>query len=277
MTRSQGKLGDYEILRDLESGGMGTVSLARKRGAGGFEKLFAIKVMRRELRELDAVRQMFLDEAQLLARIAHSAVAQVYDFGEHDGSLYLVMEYVEGVNVRDLIDCAPPPAVSARVVAAACRGLHAAHELSDLAGTPMNVVHRDVSPENLMLTFDGRVKVLDFGIALMRDRRAPATEFGAIKGKPPYLAPEQVTNQTIDRRTDVFAAGIVLHELITGEPVFRGDSVFAVARAIELAPIAPPSQLRGALPDGLDQAVLRALARAPDDRYPTALAMAEEL
>lgn len=271
------KLGNYEVLRELETGGMGKVLLARKRGAGGFEKLFAIKVMRSELRDQDAVRSMFLDEAQLLARIEHPAVAQVYDFGDHDGGLYLVMEYVSGINFREVIELEPPPGVAARLIAAACRGLHAAHEVTDLAGNPLIVVHRDVSPENLMLTFDGHVKVLDFGIALMRDRRAPVTEFGTIKGKPPYLSPEQIKNETIDRRTDIFASCIVLHEMLTGEPVFTGGSVYAVARAIEHETIRPPSESCGLLPLGLDEAVLRGVQRDPADRFSTALELAEEL
>jgi serine/threonine-protein kinase len=221
---------------------------------------------------------MFLDEAQLLARISHPAIAQIYDFGEDQGTLFLAMEYVAGVPFRDLIARRVLPAqVSARAMADALRGLHAAHELTDLGGQQLAVVHRDVSPDNLMLTFEGQVKVLDFGIALMRGRQAPVTELGTIKGKPPYLSPEQIKNQPIDRRTDIFAAGVVLHEMLTSERLFAGESLLAVARAIEMEPIAPPSQSAGALPRGLDEAVMTALERDPEKRWPTALGFARAL
>ncbi len=260
-------LGGYEVLYQLKAGGMGEVLLARRRGPSGFERLVALKTIRAELRGQDPLRRMFLDEAQLLARLSHPAIAQIYDFGEDDGVLFLAMEYVAGVSFRDLVALSPPPAVSARAMAEVCRALHAAHELTDLAGNPLVVVHRDVSPDNLMLTFDGQVKVLDFGIALTRGRRAPVTEYGTIKGKPPYLSPEQVKNLPVDRRTDVFAASAVLHELVTGAQVFDGDSVFAIARAIELDEVAPPSVAAGPLPAGLDDAVMRGLDRDPDRRW----------
>lgn len=271
------RIGDYEILRAIQSGGMGEVLLGRKYGADGFEKLFAIKTVRSDLREMQAVRTMFADEARILSRLAHPAIAQIHDFGEQNGLLYLVMEYVSGLDFRELMKLDPPPGIACRAVAEVCRGLHAAHELRDLAGHPLGVVHRDVSPENLMLTFDGRVKVLDFGIALIRDRKAPTTEFGAIKGKPPYLSPEQVKGEDIDRRTDVFSASIVLYELLTGEQLFEGGSIYAIARAIEHRDIPPPSRKAGALPDGLDQAVLRGLERNPASRHQSAQLMAEEL
>lgn len=270
-------LGGYDVLYELKAGGMGEVLLARKLGAGGFEKLVAIKTIRSDLRDLDELRAMFLDEARLLGRLNHPAIAQVHDFGEDGDTLYLAMEYVAGVRFSELTRMDPPPVVAARAMAQVCRGLHAAHELKDLAGTALNVVHRDVSPENLMLTFDGRVKVLDFGIALVRGRQAPVTEFGTIKGKPPYLSPEQIKNEPVDRRTDIFAAAVVLHEMLTGEQVFDGDSVYAVARAIEHEDVAPPSELAGELPQGLDEAVMRGLQRDPAERYQTALQMAEAL
>ncbi len=270
-------LGGYDILYELKTGGMGEVLLARKLGTGGFEKLVALKTIRSDLRDVDQLRTMFLDEARLLGRLNHPAIAAVHDFGEDGETLYLAMEYVAGVRFSELVRRDPPAVVCARAMAQACRGLHAAHELADLAGQSLNVVHRDVSPENLMLTFDGRVKVLDFGIALMRGRQAPVTEFGTIKGKPPYLAPEQIKNEPVDRRTDIFAAAVVLHEMITGEQVFQGDSVYAVARSIEHHDVPPPSAIVGDLPEGLDDAVLRGLQRDPQRRYQTAQEMAEAL
>ena len=270
------RLGGWEILRALDAGGMGQVLVARKRGPGGFERLAAVKTIRAELRASDPVRRMFLDEAQLVARLSHPAIAQIYDCGDEDGTLYLAMEYVSGVSLGAL-DLRPPPAVCARIVAAACRGLHAAHELTDLRGQSLGVVHRDVSPDNLMVTFDGQVKVLDFGIALMRGRSAPVTEMGLAKGKPPYLSPQQVTNQPIDRRTDVWSAAVVLHELLTGRPLFDGDSLYAIARAIAEQPIEPPSAIAGPLPSGLDAVVLCGLCRDPEGRFQTAAAFADAL
>ncbi|HTE50563.1 MAG TPA: serine/threonine-protein kinase [Kofleriaceae bacterium] len=264
-------LGGYEVLYQLKAGGMGEVLLARKRGPSGFERLVALKTMRSELRARDELRRMFLDEAQLLARLSHPAIAQIHDFGEDRGVLYLAMEYVAGVRFRDLVEDSPPPAaVSARAMAEVCRALHAAHELRDLSGHALGVVHRDVSPDNLMLTFGGQVKVLDFGIALMRGRQAPVTEYGTIKGKPPYLSPEQIKNQAVDRRTDVFAASAVLHEMLTGAQLFTGDSVYAIVRAIEHDEVAPPSRAAGSLPPGLDHAVMRGLERDPDRRWQSA-------
>jgi len=270
-------LGGCDVLYQLKSGGMGEVLLARKRAAGGFEKLVAVKTIRSDLRALPHLRAMFLDEARLLSRLDHPAIAQVHDFGEEADTLYLVMEYVSGVRFTELIRRRPPPAVCARAMAEVCRGLHAAHQLADRGGAPLGVVHRDVSPENLMMTFGGRIKVLDFGIALMRGRQAPVTEYGTIRGKPPYLSPEQLKNQPLDRRSDVFSAAVVLHEMLTGEPVFTGDSVYAVARAVEHAEVEPPSALAGALPDGLDEVVMHGMARDPEQRFDTALAMAEAL
>ncbi len=277
--RAPDKLGGYQVLHQLEAGGMGEVLLARKRGAGGFERLAAVKTIKAELRDRLELRAMFLDEAKLLARLTHPGIAQIYDFGEEeDGTLFLAMEYVAGVRFTELARRELDPAIAARAMAQVCRGLHAAHELTDLDGRLMGVVHRDVTPENLMLTFEGRVKVLDFGIALVRGRTAPVTEYGTIKGKPPYLSPEQIKNEPVDRRTDLFSAAVVLHELLTGEPVFSGDSVYAIARAIETADVEPPSQLLGApLPEGLDEVVMTGMRRDPDERFQNALAMAEAL
>ncbi|HTJ47481.1 MAG TPA: serine/threonine-protein kinase [Kofleriaceae bacterium] len=270
------KLGDYEVLRALKTGGMGEVLLARRHGPEGFERLVAIKTIRAELAGAAAVRAMFLDEAKLLARLVHPAIAQVTDFGEEAGGLYLVMEYVPGVRFRELAERRVPPAIAARAIAEAARGVHAAHELRDVDGHWMGVVHRDLSPENLMLGWDGQVKVLDFGIALVKGRQAPVTEVGTVKGKPPYMSPEQVKNETVDRRSDVWSLGCVLHEVLTGQPVFDGESIYQVARNVVVQEIVPPSRSHP-MPAGLDAAVMRALDRELATRTPTAAELAEEL
>ena len=272
------RFGAYEILYELKTGGMGAVLLGRRRGPGAFEQLVAIKTIRSEYAQTQAVRAMFLDEAAILARLSHPAIAAVHDFGEDAGTLYMVMEYVAGIAFRDAMDHGLPATVAARAIAEACRGVHAAHELHDLSGHLLGVVHRDISPDNLMIGFDGHVKVIDFGIALIKNRQAPATELGTVKGKPPYMSPEQLKSAAIDRRSDVFSLGVVLWELLTGQHLFDGDSIYAVARAVEHQDIAPPSRALGApLPLGLDAVVMNALDRDLSRRTPTAAAFAEQL
>ena len=271
------QIADYQVLTRISSGGMGDVLLVRRSGVHGFEKLAAIKIIRSNLPNFTEMRTMFLDEARLMARLNHPVISQVYDFGEESNRLYLVMEYVPGISFDALIDRRPPPVVAARAMADVCLGLHAAHRLTDLSGRSLGVVHRDVSPQNLMLNFDGCVKILDFGIALMRDRETRATQHGQIKGKPAYMAPEQLKNQPMDHRTDIFAASVVLYELLTGHRLFVGDNVYAVAKSIEESIILPPSHLVGVLPPGLDDVVMKGLERDPRDRFKSALDMAQEL
>jgi eukaryotic-like serine/threonine-protein kinase len=272
------RFGAYEILYELKTGGMGAVLLGRRRGPGAFEQLVAIKTILASHAQSPAVRAMFLDEAALLARLNHPAIATVHDFGEQRGTLYMVMEYVAGIAFRDVMQHGLPATVAAGAIAEACRGVHAAHELRDLSGHLLGVVHRDISPDNLMFGFDGHIKVIDFGIALVKNRQAPVTELGMLKGKPPYMSPEQVKNEAIDRRSDVFSLAVVLWEMLTGQALFGGDSLYAVALAVEQQDILPPSQVLGArLPPGLDAVVLRALDRDLARRTPSAAAFAEEL
>jgi eukaryotic-like serine/threonine-protein kinase len=271
------RLGTLEIIGELGPGGMGAVLLARKSGAHGFEKLIAVKTIRRDLLRSEQARLMFLDEARLMARLDHPSIAQVHDFGEEDGVLYLAMEYVAGVTLQKLLAAgkAPfPPAVAARLVAEVCRGLHAAHELTDHGGRKLGVVHRDISPNNLMLSFDGHIKILDFGIALFRDREAPVTQVGLLRGKPAYMSPEQLLGRPIDRKSDIYATGIVLWELLTGQKLFTADLMRRISEASEPPAIAPPSSLGGPMPPTLDAAALKALAIRPEDRFPDARAMA---
>jgi tRNA A-37 threonylcarbamoyl transferase component Bud32 len=265
-----------EILKRLGAGGMGEVFLARHHGAYGFKKLVALKLIRADKQQLDNVRKMFMDEARLVALLDHPAIVQVHNFGEHEEQLYLVMEYVAGKSFSRLLSSHSrklSPLISASLAARACRGLHAAHETKDVDGRRLNVVHRDMTPQNLVLTFDGRVKILDFGIALMRARSAPATGAGLVRGKASYLAPEQITGAPIDRRADVYSLSIVLYQLLTAHDLFTtmGDVESRAGR------IAPPSELAGPLPKGLDAVVLKGLAFAPRDRFRDAKEMAEEL
>jgi serine/threonine-protein kinase len=269
-----------EIVARLSSGGMGEVLLARRVGAHGFEKLIAVKTIRADLVHAENVRRMFLDEARLVARLSHPCIATVYDFGELDGALYLAMEYVPGIGLNRIIRkwARPLPAlVAAKVVAQACEGLHAAHELRDRDGRLLGVVHRDVTPQNLILGFDGRTRILDFGIALMRNREAPATEYGVVKGKPSYMAPEQIRHQVVDRRTDIYSISVVLHELLTGRRLFPDDSILATAKAIERGKIDPPGRTTRDVPPALDDIVMQGLAKETADRFSDAREMANAL
>jgi serine/threonine protein kinase len=275
-------LGDYEILSTIKAGGMGEVLMARKQGAFGFEKLVAIKTIRSDLRKHEDLKKMFLDEAHLLSHLEHPAITQVHDFGEDkaDDVLYLVMEYVSGESLSEILtkrQAALPIGVAIRYMDEVLRGLHAAHELKDLNGDSYGVVHRDISPQNLILTFEGRAKIIDFGIALMRDREAPATSLGMPKGKPAYMSPEQINSEHIDRRTDIFAAGVVLHETLTGKRLFRAESIAQTIRKVLDSDVPKPSEFNPNIPPALDAIVLKALERAREKRFENSLQFAEEL
>src|SRR5262245_58532007 len=190
------RLDRYELLAPIASGGMASVWLARLRGKRGFERLFAIKTIKTELTDDNRFQEMFLDEARIASGIQHPNVAQILDLGEQDDILYIVMEWVDGESLAKVRWLARkngtpiPLGLSLRIIADACAGLHAAHELSDRQGNSLGVVHRDVSPQNILVTCTGSVKVIDFGVAKARDRRAGQTQTGVVKGKIRYMAPE---------------------------------------------------------------------------------------
>lgn len=268
-----------EILAPLSVGGMGEVHLARRKGAHGFEKLIALKTIRHDLVEHQEMRRMFLDEARLLARLDHPAVAQVYDFVEQEGQLYLSMEYVPGLPVSKLMQKrkqALPPGVVARIGVEVSRGLHAAHELADLEGKQLGVVHRDVSPQNLMLTFDGRMKILDFGVAFMFDREATTTQSGLFKGKLAYISPEQITGEGVARTSDIYSLSVVLHELLTGRRLFAKSGT-PLSEAIRRRDVPKPSSINPDVPKVLDDAIMKGLQIRPSKRYSDAREMAAAL
>lgn len=256
---------------------MGEVLVARQVGAHQFERLVAIKRLRPDRARQPGLREMFLDEAKIIARVSHPAVTHVYDFGEEDGALFLAMELLSGVTLSELAraQVEVPAGIAVQIVAEVCRGLHAAHEASDPMGRHLGVVHRDISPQNIILTFDGQPKIIDFGIALTRDRQAPATAPGFVRGKLAYLAPEQMVAAPTDARTDVFATSLVLHELLTGKTLFGTATM--IDRAKGLVPILAPSAIVGPLPKILDDAVLRGLADDPKLRFQTAAEMGDAL
>jgi serine/threonine-protein kinase len=235
----------YELLCALATGGMGAVWVARMRGRHGFEKLFAIKTIRPECARDPRFRTMFMDEARIASLLEHPEVVQILDLGEQDGMLYLVMEYVDGDSLHKLYRACEatgtllPPGLVLRVLADACRGLHAAHELRDKEGRPLEVVHRDVSPQNVLLGVNGAVKVIDFGIAKARGRLSEETNTGGLKGRVRYMAPEQALGQKVDRRADVWAIGAVAYHLLRGRSPYDGDDVSLLRGLIAREPIEP--------------------------------------
>jgi eukaryotic-like serine/threonine-protein kinase len=275
-------LGRYEIVGFLASGGMAEVFLARVRGPSGFERPVVLKRMLPHLTRQASFVNMFLDEARILARVRHPSVVQVQELTNEGGELFMVMEYLEGETLaglsRRLIARgeALDPAIAAHVIAEACAGLHAAHELRSDDGLSLGVVHRDVSPQNLFVTFAGSVKILDFGIAKAQDR-VTRTETGDLKGKLDYMSPEQCMSKDVDRRSDVFSLGVVLYELLTLRRLYKRPTPLATLKAITEEPVVPPSRLASSCPKALDSICLRALARDPGERYATAADMRRDL
>jgi tRNA A-37 threonylcarbamoyl transferase component Bud32 len=237
----------YELLCPIASGGMAAVWLARMRGKRGFEKLFAIKTIRGELVDDPRFEQMFLDEARIASAIQHPNVSHILDLGEKSGILYIVMEYIDGESLAKIRKFAAkkgakvPLGVTLRVLADACAGLHAAHELKNADGSNMGVVHRDVSPQNLLVSTSGATKVIDFGIAKAENRGAPRTRTGIVKGKMQYMAPEQARGAGgLDRRVDVWAIGICLYELVGEKLPFDGDNPLEILQQLAAGAPAPP-------------------------------------
>jgi serine/threonine-protein kinase len=278
-------LGRYELLLPVAQGGMATVWAARMKGTRGFSKIVAIKTMLPALSSDPRFEKMFLSEAELASRIKHPNVCEILDLGEQEGVLYLVMEWIDGESLVTLLgDCERsgrrvPFAAAAQIGADAARGLHAAHELKDEGGELVGVVHRDVSPHNILVTYDGIVKIVDFGVAKAMARSDhQATNAGHLKGKVHFMAPEQAFCDEIDRRTDVFALGIVLYQLTTGHHPFRADNELAtLARITSPEPVPAPSMHVADYPPELAEVLLKALAKAPDQRFATMRDFAEAL
>ncbi len=274
-------VGRYELLHRIASGGMATVYLGRVRGIAGFERLLAIKCCHPHLRHDKDFAAMFLDEARLAARIHHPNVVGTLDVGEDD-SLYLVMEYIEGDRLGELVRVAGesstkiPVDLALRIMIDALTGLHAAHELVDGAGAPLNLVHRDVSPQNILVGLDGVTRITDFGIA-KAEQRATVTREGQIKGKVSYMAPEQLNGGEVDRRADVFTAGVVLWETLTGSRLFRTPSDAATMYLVLHGDIPRPSEHNAEVTPEIEAVVAKALERSPAQRYASAAAFADAL
>src|SRR5262245_41520796 len=268
-------LGRYELLLPIAQGGMATVWAARQRGTRGFNKTVAIKTMLPALSDDPQFEQMFLDEAALAAKIHHPNVAEILDLGEQDEILYIVMEWIDGEAVSVLTKALRknraqiPLRLSLRICIQAAAALHAAHELRDENDQHLMLVHRDVSPQNILVTYDGIVKLVDFGVAKAVGRAGGETTAGQLKGKVPYMSPEQARGGTVDRRTDVFAMGIVLYKLTVGVHPFLGESDMVTMRNIIMRPVLSPRMKNPNFSPELEQVLMKCLQKDPERRYQT--------
>ncbi len=264
--------GKYLLLERVNVGGMAEVFLGKAFGVEGFERLMAIKRILPTMVEDSEFITMFLDEARISVQLNHANIVQIYELGKHDESYYIAMEYVSGKDLRHLLERyrkrkeTMPTAQAVLIASKICEGLDYAHRKKDARGMDLNIVHRDVSPQNILLSFDGEVKIIDFGIAKAANR-AQKTQAGILKGKFGYMSPEQVRGLPIDHRSDLFAVGVILYEMLTGERLFVGESDFSTLEKVRNAEVLPPRQYNAQIPEGLEKIILKALAKEVEDRY----------
>lgn len=279
----ESRLGKYQLVQRLAVGGMAELFLARASAKHGFEKTVVLKQILPAYAENPNFISMFMTEAQLAAGLHHPNIAQVYDFGEEDGTFFFAMEYVHGRDLRQVMSAASdarvglPLAQVLHIVIGITAGLHHAHEQRDDMGNPLGIVHRDVSPSNVLVTYEGNVKIVDFGIAKAASL-GPGTVAGELKGKIAYMSPEQCRGELVDRRSDVFSIGTLLWELTVGRRLFRtaGREITLLHR-VEQADVPLPSSLVETYPVALEEIVMKALARNRDDRFDSALQLRSAL
>ena len=274
------QLGGHELVHRLGQGGMASLYLAKRPGAAGFSRYVAVKVVHPHLATDRRFVRMFIDEAKLSARISHPNVVHVEQLGEAEGTYYLVMEYVHGCSLAQLLDAlgrerrALSVEVAVWLAVHIADGLHAAHETAGEDGTPLGIVHRDVSPHNVLISHAGHVKLIDFGIAKARGRR---TETGFMKGKLRYLSPEHARGLSVDRRSDVYALGIVLWETLAMQRLFGQENEVELLEAVRQPTIPPLSAYSRAVPSALEAVVVSALQMDPQNRPQSALEMRKAL
>ena len=277
------RFGQYELLERIASGGMAELFRARRTGVEGFQKIVAIKKILPHIAGNDEFITMFADEAKLAAQLNHPNIVHIYDLGKIPaGGYFIAMEYVEGLDLRTILrsgrdaDRPLPIPLAVYVASKVASALDYAHRRRDARGEELNIVHRDVSPQNILISHEGEIKLCDFGIA-KADRKVSKTETGSLKGKLQYMSPEQAWGKSIDLRSDLFSLGCVLHEMLTGERLFRGDSDMTVLELVRKAEVVPPSKVNPEVPTALDAIVVKALARDPGDRYGTGAEMLRDL
>src|SRR3954454_11623872 len=276
------KFGKYTLVDRIAVGGMAEIFLARQAGLEGFEKTIVIKRIRPHLSKQASFVKMFLNEAKLAAQLNHPNIVQIYDLGKISESYFIAMEYIFGRDMRRIIPKAdsmgiPFPMVYAlKIASSVCEGLFYAHQKVDLYGNPLSIVHRDVTPENIFVSFDGTVKVLDFGIAKAANQ-IEQTRAGEIKGKLSYMSPEQCMGRPLDQRSDLFSLGVVLYEWLTGFKLFTGESEVAILKSITEGKIYRPSYFKADIPEAIELILMRALEKEPEKRYQSAWEMQYDL
>ena len=274
--------GPYRLLERVAMGGMAEVFKAKRTGVEGFEKVLAVKRILPHLSDNKEFVDMFIDEAKMVAGLAHPNIVQIFDLGKIEKSYYIAMEYVHGRDLRSILrrarerDVRIPLDLSALVVSKVCAALEFAHRKKDDRGQKMRIVHRDVSPQNILISFEGDVKLADFGIAKAATK-ASITDAGALRGKLLYMSPEQAWGKPMDRRSDVFSLGIVFYEMVTDHRPFLGSSEMSILEMVRECRVAKPSTLNPAVPEKLESVIMMALARDPDDRYQDAAEMYRDL
>ena len=269
------RIGRYQVLRKIATGGMAELFLAKQVGLDGFEKVVAIKRILAHLAHDREFVQMFQDEARIVAKLHHPNIVQIYDLGKADDTYFIAMEYIPGRNLSSVAKKARakneklPPTHIAQCIAQACEGLYYAHTRHDMSGSPLNIVHRDVSPQNIIVSFSGSVKLVDFGIAKAATKIAH-TRAGVLKGKYAYMSPEQIRGEPTDARSDLFAVGIVLYELLCGRRPFEKDNSIQTLKAIVQDDATPCQALNADIPDQLAAIIRRCLRKSPDKRFQSA-------
>jgi len=269
------RFGKYTLIDRIAVGGMAEIFLARQAGLEGFEKTIVIKRIRPHLSSQKSFVKMFLNEAKLAAQLNHPNIVQIYDLGKIGESYFIAMEYIFGRDMRRIIPKAdslgiPFPMVYAlKIASSVCEGLYYAHQKMDIYGQPLNIVHRDVTPENIFVSFDGTVKVLDFGIAKAANQ-IEQTKAGEIKGKLSYMSPEQCMGKPLDSRSDIFSLGVVLYEWITGFKLFTGESEVGILKSITEGKIYAPSYFKADIPEAVEKILMKALDKDREKRYQSA-------
>jgi len=274
--------GPYQLLEKIAVGGMAELFRAKRTGVEGFEKVLAVKRILPHLSDNKEFVDMFIDEAKMVAGLAHPNIVQIFDLGKIEKSYYIAMEYVHGRDLRSILRRAKekgvglPRELAVLVASRVCSALEYAHRKKDDRGQKMKIVHRDVSPQNILISFEGDVKLTDFGIAKAATK-ATAHESGALRGKLLYMSPEQAWGKPMDRRSDIFSLGLVLYEMLTEQRPFLGSSELSILEMVRECRIAAPRSVNAEIPEDLERAVMKALARDPDERYEDAADMQKDL
>ncbi len=278
----EGTYGPYQLVKKIAVGGMAEVFKAKRTGVEGFEKVVAVKRILPHLSDNKEFVDMFIDEAKMVAGLTHPNIVQISDLGKIEKSYYIAMEYVHGRDLRSILRRAKdrglrlPLDLTVLIVSKVCSALEFAHRKKDERGRPMLIVHRDISPQNILISFEGEVKLTDFGIAKAATK-ARISDAGALRGKLLYMSPEQAWGKPMDRRSDVFSLGIVFYEMVTDQKPFLGSSEMSILEMVRECRVAPPSDVNPRIPEKLEKVVMTALERDPDHRYQDAAEMYRDL